>query len=267
MQKLTLLDYVQDILSDISGDDVTSIFDTVESEQVAQIVKSTYLSLMTGKNWPHQKQKIVLEPAFEAGDSPTRVKLPDNVKELVLINYDTSRTSGRKMYTEMRWKENDDFLRKSNSLNNEESNVKTVTDQSGVEYFIRTDVPPTSFTSFDDVHIIFDSYDGTIDSSINLGKLQVIAYVLPSWTHSDSFIPDLPAEAVVLLLEEAKARASFRLKQTVDGKSEQEVRRQRQWLSRRDWRVNGGVKYPNYGRGRSHRSYNPYLDKNNVKPT
>jgi len=42
MAKMTVLEIVQDILNDIDGDEVNSIDDTLESEQVAQIVKSTY---------------------------------------------------------------------------------------------------------------------------------------------------------------------------------------------------------------------------------
>lgn len=72
---------------------------------------------------------------------------------------------------------------------------------------------------------------------------------MPTWTHLDDAVPDLPDEAFTLLKEEAKSRAMLRLKQVADQKSEQEARRQNQWLSRKQWRVNGGVKYPNYGLG------------------
>ncbi len=44
--KYTLLEIVQEILSDMDSDEVNSIDDTTESEQVATIVKSTYLSMM-----------------------------------------------------------------------------------------------------------------------------------------------------------------------------------------------------------------------------
>ncbi len=38
----TLLDMVQEILSDMDSDEVESIDDTVEAEQVVSILKSTY---------------------------------------------------------------------------------------------------------------------------------------------------------------------------------------------------------------------------------
>ena len=44
--KFTLLEMVQEILSDMDSDEVDSIEDTVEAEQVATIVRSTYLAMM-----------------------------------------------------------------------------------------------------------------------------------------------------------------------------------------------------------------------------
>lgn len=41
----TLLEMVQDILSEMDSDEVNSINDTVEAEQVATIIKNCYLAL------------------------------------------------------------------------------------------------------------------------------------------------------------------------------------------------------------------------------
>ena len=40
----------------------------------------------------------------------------------------------------------------------------------------------------------------------------------------------------------------MKLKQAPDQKAEQEAVRQRNWLSRKAWKVKGGIHYPNYGR-------------------
>ncbi|MNE83170.1 hypothetical protein D3C80_1799620 [compost metagenome] len=58
----------------------------------------------------------------------------------------------------------------------------------------------------------------------------------------------------------------FKLKQMADSKAEQEARRQQTWLSRKAWRVAGGIKYPDYGRLKG-KGPSPYFDKNNKKPT
>jgi len=50
--KLSLLDITQKILSSLDSDPVNSIDDTVESIQVADIVKESYYSLMAERDWP-----------------------------------------------------------------------------------------------------------------------------------------------------------------------------------------------------------------------
>lgn len=262
--KYTLLDYVQDILSDMDSDEVNSIDDTFESEQVARIVRATYFALISTRNWPHTKKRIDLSASGDL-TKPNYMSLPENVKELVSIHYDT-RKSGetRKRYKEMRWIENDEFLRRMSSLNSDASNTELVTDGSGIEIIIRNDLAPTVFTSFDDENLVFDSYDSSIDDTLQESKVQAIAYIIPDWTQQDTFIPDLPTEAVTLLLEESKSRAMFKLKQMVDNKAEQESGKQSRWLSRKAWRVNGGIRYPNYGRkGRKGHRDPTLLDRNN----
>ena len=46
MAKLTVLEIVQNILSDLNSEEVNSISDTIEADQVAEIVKTTYLDLV-----------------------------------------------------------------------------------------------------------------------------------------------------------------------------------------------------------------------------
>ena len=246
--KMTLLDMVQDILNDMDGDEVSSIDDTPDSQQVAQVVKTTYYALMNRRNWPHLRQAIKLS-ASGTTDRPTHMQLEDEVKELVFINYDKARgTDTRKKYGEVTWAEPDDFLRILNGRNDSEENVTTVVDPSGVELFIRNDIPPSYYTSFNDATIVFDSHDSEVDTTLQNAKVQAYGYVIPSWSMADDFIPDLPDEAFTLLLEESKSKCSFKFRQVVDQKAEMEAKRQDRWLSRKAWRVQGGIKYNDYGR-------------------
>jgi len=246
--KMTLLELVQDILSDMDSDEVNSISDTAESEQVAQIVKSTFYAQMNTRNWPHTRKLIKL---VASGDDslPTHTKLADAVKELVSVRYNCVRAGETKRsYKDIKYKDPDDFLRITNRRNSDEANVDIIVDPTGVELLIVNNQAPTYLTSFDDVTIVFDSYDSAVDDTIQNSKIQAMGYVIPEWSTEDDFIPDLPDEAFTALLEEAKSRAFFKLKQTADSKAEQEAGRQNRWLSRKAWRVAGGVKYPSYGR-------------------
>ena len=248
MAKLTLLSLVQSILNDMDGDQVNSINDTTESEQVAVIVRDTFRAMIDNRNWKHLNKLVQLT---SSGDTnfPTYLTVPENVKELLALNYDKRKTGvTRKEYKEVKYMEPDDFLRFINNRDNDKANIEVVTDPSGVELLILNDTAPTKFTSFNDVTIIMDSYDSAVDGTIQESKTQAMAVVSPGWTHADTFIPDLPEEAFTALLEEAKSRSFNALKQIGNSKAEQESTRQQRWLSRKGWAVKGGIKYPNYGR-------------------
>lgn len=265
--KLTLLELVQDILSDMDSDECNSIDDTVESQQVAQIVKSTYQAMMSNRNWPHTRRLVEIEPSGDDA-KPTHMIVQESIKELISINYNKARAGEtRKRYEPIKWLEPDDFLRVTNRRNSDADNIDIIIDDSGVELLIRNDLGPCYFTSFDDTTLVFDSYDKEVDDTLQGNKTQARAYVMPEWVHLDDAIPDLPEEAFTALLEEAKSRAMLKLKQTQDAKAEQEARRQQAWLSRKSWRVAGGIQYPSYGRGSPAKGGSPYFDKNNKKPT
>lgn len=263
MAKQTLLEIVQDILSDMSSDAVNTIDDTEESVQVAQIVKSTYNSLLSNRNWPHTKRLIQLTP-FGDSTKPTHMTLAENVKEFITVSYNKQKASTtRILYEPTRWKEPDDFLRLTNLNNNDDANITVVTDPTGVQLLIRNNKQPDFWTSFDDTTLVFDSYDNDVDSTLQASKTQALAYVTPTFVMSDTYIPDLPEEAFIALIEEAKSRCMLRIKQTQDQKAEQESTRQQRWLARKAWRAHGGIKYDDYGRkGRKYRRDPTFKDEN-----
>lgn len=250
MAKKTLLQLTQDVLNDISSDEVNSINDTPDANQVALIIKNVYLEMIAHRNWPHLRKLIQLQASGNVS-LPTHMTVQDEIKELIFVNYNCAKVEDgdKRIFQPMKWKEQDDFLRLLNSRDNTQSNVIDVVDpSSGITLAIRNDLPPTYFTSFDDKTLVFDSFDSEIDDTLQQSKIQAMAFVNPSWTHSDSFIPDLPEEAFPALLSEATSVASLRLNQAADQKAEQSSQRQQAWLARKSWRVNGGIRYPNYGR-------------------
>lgn len=248
MAKLTLLEIVQDILSDMVSDEVNSIDDTIESQSVAQIVKSTYLDMITNRNWPHTRKLIQLDGLSNI-NLPVYLRLPTNLKELVTIEYD-----GRKIgntsnsYRELKYKHPDEFLKLMSGRKSDADNVLIVTDPSGVKLNIINNKAPEWFTSFNDVEIVCDSYDASVDDTLKASKTNCIAYLIPAWERSNTAIPDLPIEAFPALLAEAKSSSFYTIKQMVNEKAEQKATRQNRWLARKAWRAHGGVRYDDYGR-------------------
>lgn len=244
--KKTLLEIVQDILNDLDSDFVNSIDDTVESQQVAQIVKSTYTEMMSNRNWPHLKKLVQLDSLSDV-NKPVYFKLPDNIKQLEKVEYDVRKTSlDNAEYKGIVYKDPETFLRIVSNRKND-GRVEVV-DFSGVTLSIYNNKIPDYYTSFDDVHIIMDSYDAAINTTLIKAKTRCIAYLMPVWVHEDGAVPDLPDEAFSALIEEAKSVAFYTLKQMANQKAEQRASRQQRWLSRKAWRVAGGLNYENYGR-------------------
>jgi hypothetical protein len=254
--KYTLLEIVSDILSDMDSDFVDSINDTDEATQVAQIVKTTYQAMMSNRNWPHTARLIHLTP-FTDNTLPTHMRVEEEYKELISVFYDCRKTlTGRLDFRQMKYLEPDAFLRYINQRNSTDPNTLTISDPSGIILLITSNKAPEYFTSFDDTNIVFDSYDSVMDTTLQGSKTQARAYTIPEFEMVDSFIPDLPDEAFSALIEEAKSKAMFKLKQTQDIKAEQEANRQQRWLSRKAWRVHEQDIYPfNYGRNTRGGSY------------
>jgi hypothetical protein len=249
--KYSLLDIVVDVINDMDGDFISSINDTDEAAQVAQIVKTTYQAIMSNRNWPHTARVLNITP-YADSDLPTHCSIEDDVKELISVYYDIRKNSGDRLdYKQIKYLDPDDFLRHTNQRNSLDVNSTVILDPSGVKLIISTNKAPEYYTSFDDTTIVFDSYDSDIDSTIQASKTQIRAYVIPPFELVDDFVPDLPDEAFILLIEEAKSKAMFKLHQTQDIKAEQESSRQNRWLSRKSWRAHEKDIYPyDYGRGR-----------------
>jgi len=230
MAKLTLLEIVQDILSDMVSDEVNSIDDTVEAQSVAQIVKTCYLEMIAHRNWPHTRRLVQFESIVDLA-KPTYLTLPSSLKELVSFEYDCRKFGEvNSNFKEIKYKHPDDFLRFVSMRKSSDSNVKSIVDTSGVKL------------------LVCDSYDQGIDDTLQTSKTSAIAYMIPSWERSDTAIPDLPAEAFPALVAEAKSTAFYTIKQMVNEKEEMKATRQNRWLSRKAWRAHGGVRYDDYGR-------------------
>jgi len=245
--KKSLLELTQDVLAAIDSDEVNSIDDTIESQQAANIIKNTYLEMIDGKTWPHLKKLIQLDSSSDIA-KPNYLKAPEGLKELILFKYDSKKLSTDAVdMKEVAFKYPDEFLRLTAGRKTSQG-AQVITDFSGTTLYILNTQAPSYWTTFDDDWIVCDSYNASIEDTLRTSKTQVLAYLDPVWVHLDAAVPDLPSEAFSLLLNESISTAALRIKQAADQKAEQVAKRQRQWQSRRDWKLQGGVRYQNYGR-------------------
>lgn len=246
--KKTLLDMVQSILSDMTSDPVNSISDTVESMQVARIVRDTFENLVTDRVWPSTKKLIQIVPSGD-GDKPTHMSLQDEVSEVLSVKYFVPNpVTGDLTSRTIVWKDQEQFLLDVMSRNTTMSNVQTVIDYGGTPLFVFNDQSPSFYTSFDDKNLVFDSYDSSLDSTLQASKTQVYGIVEPQFLLEDDFVPDMPSKYFPYLINEAKSTAMIKIKEVFSQKDEQNASRQKSWLSRTKNRIDGKMKYPDYGR-------------------
>lgn len=248
MPKMTLLDMTQDILSDLTSDNVNSISDTVESEQVAQIIKTTYFAMIDEYHLPAKRSLFKLDATGTS--TPTQMTIPANVESVDWIRYNKETVDATDAaYADVIYLTPEEFTAYCDQRSESADNITLYT-IGGVDMLIRTDAAPTYYTSFDDQTIVMDSFDSDVDTNLQQSKTKCYGLINATWTHTDSAYPDLPLNMFSLLLSEAKSKAFYLLKQTANQKEEQGARRQRIALRKAKTKTKegGGIPTPNYGR-------------------
>lgn len=240
MTKKTLLQMVQNILSDMDSDEVNSITDTVESMQVAEIIRTVYEDLVGTLSIPERRTLIHLESLADI-TRPNYLKIPDNVRQVNWIRYNS---------LEVEYAVPETWI--TSILNDAEGDME-VSDFEGVTYNIRSNKAPKTWTSFDDKHIVFDSFDISVESTVQ--EVNSLAYVdiTSVFELSDDYTVDVDDNLYPLILSEAKATAFVSLKQVTNTKEEQRARRNLVRVQNELNRATTGKpadRLPNYGRRR-----------------
>lgn len=124
------------------------------------------------------------------------------------------------------------FIDMINQFNPTDDNVQSFTfsDTSNsfngnYTFYYKTDRQPQYATIVSNYYVIFDSYDTTQDTTLQASKTMAFGQVLPVFSMTDSYTPNLDADQFPLLLNEAKALAFYELKQMPHMKAEQEIKR------------------------------------------
>lgn len=245
--KMSLLEIVQEILSDMTSDPVNSISDTVEAMQVATIVKRTFINLVNDRIWPASGRLFRLTSSADAS-RPTHMRIEENVTEVEWVKYDVRDDVTKPInYVDIHYKSPEDFLLWVMARDASASNMQTVMDYHGTPLIIQTDAAPSYYTSFDDEYLVFDSFDSNMDSILQNSKTQVYGVVEPEWEMVDSFVPNMPAKFFPYFVNEAKSTAFIKIKEVFSQKDEQNSVRQKSWLGQKKRRL-GHDGRPDFGR-------------------
>jgi hypothetical protein len=239
--KYTLLQLVQSILSDMDSEDVNSISDSVEAQQVASIVRDTYFNIIATRKIPEHQELLKMTAASDS-EFPTHFYYPENVKEITALWYEDKNGD----YKEIVWCEPMDFLSRTDTI---QEDYDTVLDKNGgTKLRILNDQDPRFYTSFDDYWVVLNSYDSTTEATLQESKVRAYGTKYPTFQISDGFTPDLDATLYPYFLAEAKSTAMSLLKGGSDPKVEQAARRQKAFMQNDMYRTKRPNHWSNYGR-------------------
>lgn len=238
--KKTLLQIVRDILSSLDSEDVSSISDSVEAQQVANIVEQVYYAHVATENIPEHSGLLKITAASNSA-TPTHFTLGDNVKNIECLWYSTDASF---TYREIDYVDFKTFLTRSDNISSNYDNVTV----GGTNVRITNNKNPTYYTTFDDYTIIMNSYDSSIESTLQESKVRAWGYTIPVFSQTDTYIPDIDASLFPYIISESTSVAYEMLKGTVSQKMEQFARRTRARVHNDRHRVPVGNKRPDYGR-------------------
>lgn len=224
MAKKTLLEITQIILSKMDSDEVNSIGDTTESLQVAQEIETTFYEILGNIDVPERQKLVSFESLVDPDNKPNYLKVKELVDNFEFLLYNIG-TETAPDYRKMTFVKPADFLLYV-TANTQGSATMVVTDPEGAKFPIKTDEHPTYYTTFDDQHLVFDSYNAAVDDTLQESKCIGVAQVIPEFVMEDDYTPELPAKLFPLLIAEASSMCFINHKQAPNSKEEQRARRQ-----------------------------------------
>ena len=224
MIKMTLLEMVQNISSALELDEISSISDTTEALQIAEVIKETFYEQFNNINIPEMRGLVKLDNVNDLS-KPNYLKIPTNLVKMEWVKYRDFRNSDK--YTDVDYIEPDDFLDRQLQYHSTGSNLFLTTDPSGVTYYIKNNSRPMYFTMFDDRYLVFDSYDVTYEDTLQASNTIAFGKKVEEFELEDDYVPPIDGSLFPLLLAESKSTCFINLKQISSSKEEQKARRQR----------------------------------------
>lgn len=253
MAKMTLIDAVQQILSDADGDEVSSINDTVESEQCARVIQDTFYQIVDLHDLEHIKTLEKLDAT--SSSTPNVMTRPEGFHSIEWVQYDKKNAaSDPQSFQSVTYCEPDEFLVKIQGRNTSDSTVTAVTLSTGIIIPVRNDQAPTWYTVMDSGsdELVFDSYDSALEANLQQSKSIIYGTQRPTLTLADASTFTVPRHLETLILREARAMYFDLYKDGITAEVDRtrrrmEVRAQRQ---RNIIKNTDNDNYPSYGRPR-----------------
>lgn len=253
--KLTMLQIVNKTMEALNLDEINSISDSPDAEQIAQIAQSSAYELLNQSDWPFTIRYTALESVAD-GARPNYLRIPDTVTRIDYIKYDNTNPDNAVEGVDLveiddiEWLPPQEFISMCLKRNSQTDAVQSVEDFDGATLLIYNDRGPSYWTSFDDEYIVFDAVDLGIESTLQGTKSQVFGKTVEDIVISDTFQLDAPAHFFSTWLAETISTAFIYMKQEASPKDEQRARRGLAVLRRNASRTDNNDGKVKYGRRR-----------------
>lgn len=261
--KYTLLELTQAVLSSMDSDEINSITDTVESQQVVEVIKTVYDDIVTRGDLQTHKTFFNLAASTDA-TKPIMMTKPTTIDRIEWVRYNVTEDNAEPpVWADLHYLSPQEFVELMHGYNQDETNVDTFTHSFNgfaIQFVYRNDTAPYYYTTYDDDTIFFDAYDNTVDTTLQASKTLGYGSKANTFTRSDTWTPELQPNQFALLLNESKSLAWAELKQTIHAKAERTAIKNWQHLQRTrqqvpdsqvfDNRTHNFHKQPNFARPR-----------------
>lgn len=226
--KYTLLEIVQTVLSSMDSDEINSISDTVESQQVVEIVKNVYDDIVSRGDLNSNKTPFNLVASTDP-TKPILMTRPDGIDRIDWLKYNCQQLGDTvPNWVNMEFLPVDVFIDYIHAYNMTDTDVAYfdhLVNGYTIRFAFKNSIAPKFYTSLDDTTLLFDAYDNTVDTTLQSSKTIGYGAQASTFQKVDTFTPILQPQQFALLIAEAKALAWTELKQTVHQKAEQSARR------------------------------------------
>lgn len=261
--KMTLLEIVQAVCSELGLDNISSLGDSPDAERVSTLAKTAFYEFISLRSsWPHLQTYRSLDASGDV-DLPNGFIMPADAVELRWFKYDVSESADMSQLKELCYLTPECFVEHvTERSENNTHGYQTINLPHHLTLRVRKDKAPEYWTSFDDKWIITDSYDENQGATLVASRSQALYIRTPRWQYADEFVPDLPSDCFPTYLAEVRSLASVAILETANDKAEQQANRGRRVLSNKNWVTHETQTiYPHYGRKGRGRGRNPLFSR------
>lgn len=244
----------------MDSDEVNSINDTVESQQVMEVVKTVYNDIVSRSDLASNKTPFNLAASADSS-KPVLMTRPTNINTIDWVKYDCRMvTETNPNWVYIPFEPFDSFMSQTQMLVPSESDVDTMSITSDgfiFTFHFKNNTCPTMYTTYNDSTLIFNAYDSAVDTTLQSTKTMCWGSKNLTFVPSDTFVPELADDLFSLLINESKSLAWAELKQVPHAKAEASARKNWSHLSKKRAHIPSGKFYsnahardafPNFGR-------------------